>query len=56
MSWDGFDSAVRKGSVYVPNCKVFSIQKLKGDFSGDVRHYNIETRVLIKYFPARKGA
>jgi len=36
---------------------LFLLQRLKGNMSGDVRDFNnIETRAVIKFFPARQGA
>jgi len=35
---------------------LFLLQRLKGSMSGDARNFNIETRVVIKFFPARQGA
>jgi len=36
---------------------LFMIQRLKGSMTGDARDFNIiETRAVIKFFPARQGA
>jgi len=36
---------------------LFLLQRLKGSMSGDARDFNnIETRAVIKFFPARHGA
>ena len=51
MSWDGIDSVVRKRGLFMCRiASIFSLQRLKGNMSGDARHFsNMEMRAVIKF-------